>query len=179
MEKAKKPSESGRLGGREAVDLARRPRGCGMGRGTPARLPTQCRDSEKVGSETWTQPGLLGSLLACLLEPALSPLLQGAAQSRLRKVGQEWELFPRASNQPSPTTPHFSLSCPHTRASPGLAILLVVEWGADLCLHHGHHIPHGRLGLRQALLHVLSHSVLGTRRRDQHRKKIKETGEEG
>lgn len=42
-----------------------------------------------------------------------------------------------------------------------MAILLVPERRADLRLHHGHHLPHRRLGLGQALLHVLSHSVLG------------------
>lgn len=36
--------------------------------------------------------------------------------------------LPRVSNHASPGMPRFSLACPHTGASPGLAILLVAEW---------------------------------------------------
>lgn len=61
----------------------------------------------------------------------LEPALTSGPRSCLEQGkggGQGMGTLPRVSYPPNPAISPFSLFCPHTGDSPGLAILLVVEW---------------------------------------------------
>jgi hypothetical protein len=50
------------------------------------------------------------------------------ALAACRQVGREWELSSESPTNPAQLPTVLPPSSPHTGASPGLAILLVVEW---------------------------------------------------
>jgi hypothetical protein len=125
---SKKSKEGIRVRAQCGERLGTRPRGYNWYEWaqSPSQPDVHCRRWWKAWSpepwKAWATAQVLPEQSLC------SAVAPEGALAACRQVGREWELSSESPTNPAQLPTVLPPSSPHTGASPGLAILLVVEW---------------------------------------------------